>query len=490
MSSASTARPSHSWIAHLAMALVFGLVSCSEAPTGLLNEADGPPIKASHTLDKLDHVPEGTVTASNGVYEIFVQDNPGSGVGLYTARTGPSHPVTIETGSPQNVFFGGADGRPGTTYNTIRSFTTGTDYLQTGFSPGSDFTVVSLDPSDTPAIAATLDAIGSTGWRTTYVLPGPPGTPDALTIEQDVNINGTSFENSSIEVTTTVTNDGSSGVSLGIRYLWDYQIGADDGPTFARRSPDGAPIVTEADFADPAFGFYRIQDNDLNIPTPLFSVFGSVNGPGGVTPTPTAPDLVQHVHWRGAFGRAFDYTTDNTLDVSSTTNGFNDDAVTYLFGDDPASALVLAPGQSVTVSQSVFAAPSDAPPPLAVTPVEVDIKPGSDPNALALSDQGKLPVAVLTTGEFDAASVDPSTVTLGDDTGGDTPVALRPNGTLFASLEDVDSDSDADLILHFNVQKLIENGDLDATTTTLLLSGETLDGTPIEGSDTVRPLTH
>ena len=44
----------------------------------------------------------------------------------------------------------------------------------------------------------------------------------------------------------------------------------------------------------------------------------------------------------------------------------------------------------------------------AVLPVRIDIKPGSDPNCFNNNGHGVIPVAILTTDTFDAASVDPS----------------------------------------------------------------------------------
>lgn len=46
-------------------------------------------------------------------------------------------------------------------------------------------------------------------------------------------------------------------------------------------------------------------------------------------------------------------------------------------------------------------------------PVVIDIKPGSDPNAINPRSKGVIPVAILTTDTFDAQSVDPSTVQFG-----------------------------------------------------------------------------
>ena len=116
----------------------------------------------------------------------------------------------------------------------------------------------------------------------------------------------------------------------------------------------------------------------------------------------------------------------------------------------------------------------------------IDIRPGSDENPVNLRSRGLLPVAVLSTDAFDATTLDPAAITLGDNDGADTPVATRRNGTLFASLEDVNEDGLLDLVLHFEVQALVANGDLDAGTTFLVLNGATSDGGPLRAADAVR----
>jgi len=103
-----------------------------------------------------------------------------------------------------------------------------------------------------------------------------------------------------------------------------------------------------------------------------------------------------------------------------------------------------------------------------VIEVNIDIKPGSDPNSMNLGSKGVVPVAVLTD-DFDASTVDPSTVKFA----GAAPVRW--------TMEDVDGDGDMDMLFHFKTQEL----DLDENSTEATLSGETIDGTPIEGTDTV-----
>ena len=123
-----------------------------------------------------------------------------------------------------------------------------------------------------------------------------------------------------------------------------------------------------------------------------------------------------------------------------------------------------------------------------VIQVGIDVRPGSRRNPVNPRSRGKLPVAVLTDGSFDASRVDPATVTLGDGSAPEAPVSRRGNGAPMASLQDVDGDGDRDLLLHFPIRDLSGNGDLDRSTTSLELNGQTTGGTSIRGSDAVRPV--
>ena len=135
--------------------------------------------------------------------------------------------------------------------------------------------------------------------------------------------------------------------------------------------------------------------------------------------------------------------------------------------------------------------------------VEIDVKPGNADNKINLKTSltsasskskknaqtfesngngnpgGVIPVAILTTTDYDALLTDDSSIAIGD------PVLGGTSGALRSSAVDVDDDGDLDLLFHFSIADLVAAGALDGNSEFLFLTGQTLDGTPISGLDIV-----
>jgi len=120
-----------------------------------------------------------------------------------------------------------------------------------------------------------------------------------------------------------------------------------------------------------------------------------------------------------------------------------------------------------------------------VPPYEVliDIKPGSFPNSINPDQNGKIPVAILSTPDFDATTVDPASLTFGHS--GDEPSLSyrgKKNPRPQVGYEDVNGDGLLDLVAHFVTELCgFIHGDEVGH-----LKGETYDGLEIFGSDSVR----
>lgn len=111
--------------------------------------------------------------------------------------------------------------------------------------------------------------------------------------------------------------------------------------------------------------------------------------------------------------------------------------------------------------------------------VNIDIKPGGGPNSVNPKSKGKIPVAIISTKDFDAlrqVDQNQNSLTFGS-TGDEQSLAFcNPKG------EDINRDGFRDLICHFYTE---DTGFLCGDTEGIL-KGKTNDGTAIEGRDSVR----
>jgi len=112
----------------------------------------------------------------------------------------------------------------------------------------------------------------------------------------------------------------------------------------------------------------------------------------------------------------------------------------------------------------------------------VDIKPGSFPNSINIKSMGVVPVAILGSDSFDVLEIDVTSLEFGP--GGATPVHLDNFAVPADHYEDVNGDGFTDLVTHYN-QK--ETG-IACDDTEAVITGTLLDGTQIEGTDSVNPI--
>jgi hypothetical protein len=108
-------------------------------------------------------------------------------------------------------------------------------------------------------------------------------------------------------------------------------------------------------------------------------------------------------------------------------------------------------------------------------PINLDIKPGGDPNSINPANGGVVPAAILGSDTFDVTDVDATTLAFGPD-------RAAPAHCHGPHIDDVNGDGFVDLLAHFRTDETgIVYGTLMAC-----LSGETLDGMSFNGCDAVR----
>lgn len=105
--------------------------------------------------------------------------------------------------------------------------------------------------------------------------------------------------------------------------------------------------------------------------------------------------------------------------------------------------------------------------------VTIDVKPGDNPTSLEPKREGMVPIAVLSSKEFDATHIDTATVRAG--------ATGTEGGMVRAMMEDVDHDGDTDLMMLFRVPDL----QLTCGAKSITVKGKTDQGRDFEGSEPV-----
>lgn len=136
-------------------------------------------------------------------------------------------------------------------------------------------------------------------------------------------------------------------------------------------------------------------------------------------------------------------------------------------------------GGSTSYSAVVTVLP---PPPAPPTPQQIVIE--VHPESIKLKDGdgkgGTVSVHVRATGGLDPSKIKLASVTLGNGSGSETPLALHPNGAPHASVDAKKG------VFHFRRSALIANQDLVAGQTALVFRANLQNGQPVQGTDQIR----
>ncbi len=223
----------------------------------------------------------------------------------------------------------------------------------------------------------------------------------------------------------------------------------------ANPSPADAPLGVEFPLGFFEFTVVGLSPGGATMVTLLSAEQVTTYWKYGPTPDDTAP------HW-------YEFLFDGTTGAEILTDRIILHFVDGQRGDDDLTenGQVVEPGAPATR-----------------TAVEIDVKPGSDPNSInCTNNHGVIPVAILSSVDFDATTVDHTSVRFGK-TGTEASETHTNNktGEPKRHEEDVDGDNDMDLVFHFRFGDTgLECGDEEA-----VLIGETFDGLAIEGRDAI-----
>ena len=108
--------------------------------------------------------------------------------------------------------------------------------------------------------------------------------------------------------------------------------------------------------------------------------------------------------------------------------------------------------------------------------VEIDVVPGDPENILIAGSEEGIPVAILSSPDFDAAQVDPASLVLGG-----MPAVRGASDRVISQVFDVDGDGRADRVVHFTCRALRIGDD-----GTVQLTGRIANGTEFSASAPVR----
>ncbi len=321
----------------------------------------------------------------------------------------------------------------------------------------SQFVVITATDSD--------GASSQTSFRLTVnnVLPVLTNDGNVTVSEGQVATTTGAWSDPGDDVVQLATSAGT--VTQNADGTWSWSLATDDGP--------GESRLVKVTGTDGSKGAGRTEFTvTVNNVAPDASVSGPSTGlRGSAIDFSLGATDVSTADQNAGFTYDIDWNGDGTVD--QTISGPDGLVVSHTFATAGTSTVIVTAtdkdgGTSTQITHAIEL----------IQPVDVDVKPGNAQNKVNAKSQGVIPVAIYTTADFDAATIDGSTVKL-----------AGVNADHFA-LEDVDGDGDLDLILHFDTQDVIDSLGIDldsgeSVTVDAKLTGQTIDDVFIEGFDTI-----
>ena len=301
------------------------------------------------------------------------------------------------------------------------------------------------------------------------IFSGPSNT------DPEVAVNSTTIvvnEGQTATISGTVSDADSDTVALSASIgsvtnngdgTWSWSLATDDGPA------DGTGVTISGDdgnggTADAAF---TVIVNNVALDASVSAADSGLVG-DAICFTLGATD-VSDADQAAGFTYAIDWDGDGTVD--QTVSGTDGLGVDHTFATGGSTTVIVTAtdkdgGTSSQVSHTIEL----------IQPVSVDVKPGNSKNNVNAKSQGKIAVAIYTTDDFDASTVNADSV------------QLAGVSADHYELEDVDNDGDLDLVLHFETQAILDALGLalssgDEVDVEVGLTGETIDQVMIEGTD-------
>lgn len=226
----------------------------------------------------------------------------------------------------------------GTSFATVADSTTGVDYTEGGDGGGLSLGM----PTHSGVVGGSIITVF-------------PPTADGLVVTQNITVTGSTYSNSAVLMNVKVVNTNANPQEVGVRYLWDAQVGGYDG-TWLQEYDGAAPEAMagyERVFSPPPANFtsyamggcsqgsvvlppYTCDPSNFGAGSGAFSVFGSVSsGPGATTPA-----RFVYGWWRAMFGTAYSYVSNSMDEVGSyapNVGGAQDSAMLYYFSNETLS---------------------------------------------------------------------------------------------------------------------------------------------------------